>query len=57
MKLNEISPDEVTMVSVISACAHLEALLLRERNTSLCQQNGFDLDVYIGSALIDIYGK
>uniref|UniRef100_A0A5B7A6W9 Pentatricopeptide repeat-containing protein n=1 Tax=Davidia involucrata TaxID=16924 RepID=A0A5B7A6W9_DAVIN len=57
MKTNEISPDEVTMATVISACAHLGALDLGKEIHMYVLQNGFDLDVYIGSALIDMYAK
>ncbi|XVF32419.1 hypothetical protein REPUB_Repub17cG0080800 [Reevesia pubescens] len=57
MRRNKVSPDEVTMASVISACAHLGALDTGKKNTSLSNANGFNLDVYIGSALIDMYAK
>ncbi|KAL5796554.1 hypothetical protein ACOSQ2_001374 [Xanthoceras sorbifolium] len=57
MKMNGISPDEVTMATVISACAHLGALDLGQEIHFYVMQNGFDLDVYIGSALIDMYAK
>ncbi|KAA8538040.1 hypothetical protein F0562_027380 [Nyssa sinensis] len=57
MKTNEISPDEVTMATVISVCAHLGALDLGKEIHLYVMQNGFDLDVYIGSALIDMYAK
>ncbi|KAF2320461.1 hypothetical protein GH714_027568 [Hevea brasiliensis] len=52
-----ISPDEVTMATVISACAHLGALDLGKEIHLYVMQNGFHLDVYIGSALIDMYAK
>ncbi|KDP26556.1 hypothetical protein JCGZ_17714 [Jatropha curcas] len=54
---NGISPDEVTMATVISACAHLGALDLGKEMHLFVMSNGFDLDVYIGSALIDMYAK
>ncbi|CAK7349323.1 unnamed protein product [Dovyalis caffra] len=52
-----ISPDEVTMATVISACGHLGALDLGKEIHYYVMQNGFNLDVYIGSALIDMYAK
>ncbi|EEF30017.1 basic helix-loop-helix-containing protein, putative [Ricinus communis] len=52
-----ICPDEVTMATVISACAHLGALDLGKEIHLYVMQNGFDLDVYIGSSLIDMYAK
>ncbi|KAK4847487.1 hypothetical protein QYF36_002437 [Acer negundo] len=57
MKTNGFSPDEVTISSVISACAHLGALDLGKEIHLYLMQNGFNLDVYIGSALIDMYAK
>ncbi|TYH57231.1 hypothetical protein ES332_D08G075300v1 [Gossypium tomentosum] len=53
----KVSPDEVTMASVISACAHLGALDTGKEIHNYLMQNFFDLDVYIGSALIDMYAK
>ncbi|KAF9606126.1 hypothetical protein IFM89_023179 [Coptis chinensis] len=57
MKAIGVSPDEVTMSTVISACAHLGALELGREVHYYVLCNGFDLDVYIGSALIDMYAK
>ncbi|PSR86113.1 Pentatricopeptide repeat-containing protein [Actinidia chinensis var. chinensis] len=57
MKSQGISPDEVTLASVISACAHIGALDLGKEIHLYLMQNGFDLDVYLGSALIDMYAK
>lgn len=57
MKKAGISPDEVTMSTVISACAHLGALDLGREIHHFVMQNDFDLDVYIGSSLIDMYAK
>lgn len=57
MTMNGITPDEVTMATVISACAHLGALSLGKEIHHYAVLNGFELDVYIGSALIDMYAK
>ncbi|KAK6239090.1 hypothetical protein QUC31_004559 [Theobroma cacao] len=57
MRRNKVSPDEVTMASVISACAHLGALNTGKEIHHYVMQNGFYLDVYIGSALVDMYAK
>ncbi|KAJ4956231.1 hypothetical protein NE237_013014 [Protea cynaroides] len=56
MKNAGVKPDEVTMSTVISACAHLGALDLG-REIHLYVIQNFSLDVYIGSALIDMYAK
>ncbi|KAK7395444.1 hypothetical protein VNO78_16002 [Psophocarpus tetragonolobus] len=50
-------PDEVTMTTVISACAHLGALDLGKEVHLYLMLHGFNLDVYIGSSLIDMYAK
>ncbi|KAK9945132.1 hypothetical protein M0R45_010662 [Rubus argutus] len=57
MRMNGVSPDAVTMATVVSACAHLGALDLGKEIHFYVMQHGFDLDVYIGSALIDMYAK
>ncbi|XP_027353148.1 pentatricopeptide repeat-containing protein At1g06143-like [Abrus precatorius] len=50
-------PDEVTMTTVVSACAHLGALDLGKELHLYFMMNGFDLNEYIGSSLIDMYAK
>ncbi|KAL5577694.1 hypothetical protein UlMin_019393 [Ulmus minor] len=57
MRTNGVSPDGVTMSTVISSCAHLGALHLGKEIHLYVMQNGFDVDVYMGSALIDMYAK
>ncbi|KAK1265954.1 Pentatricopeptide repeat-containing protein [Acorus gramineus] len=57
MKAGKVSPDRVTMATVISACAHLGALKLGRELHLEMNRNGCDLDVYNGSALIDMYAK
>uniref|UniRef100_A0A7N0UJV8 Chlororespiratory reduction 4 n=1 Tax=Kalanchoe fedtschenkoi TaxID=63787 RepID=A0A7N0UJV8_KALFE len=57
MRGNGIVPDEVTMVTAISACAHLGALDIGKEIHFFALRNGFDIDVYLGSALIDMYAK
>ncbi|WCJ19263.1 Pentatricopeptide repeat-containing protein At1g06143 [Euphorbia peplus] len=57
MKKSGVCPDVVTMATVISACAHLGALDLGKEIHHYLMQSGLKLDVYIGSALIDMYAK
>ncbi|KAL4578485.1 hypothetical protein LXL04_014608 [Taraxacum kok-saghyz] len=52
-----ITPDEITMATVISACAHLGTLDIGKKIHLYIAKNRFNLDVYIGSALIDMYAK
>ncbi|KAF6145624.1 hypothetical protein GIB67_018730 [Kingdonia uniflora] len=51
------SPDEVTISSVLSACAHLDSLEMGRKMYNYLMQNRFDINVYIGSALVDMYAK
>ncbi|XP_076912871.1 pentatricopeptide repeat-containing protein At1g06143-like [Bidens hawaiensis] len=57
MTSHDIIPDEVTMASVISACAHLGALEIGKRIHFYIKRYSFNLDVYVGSSLIDMYAK
>ncbi|KAK6940700.1 Pentatricopeptide repeat [Dillenia turbinata] len=57
MRKYGIRADEVTMTTVISACAHLGALELGKEIHLYIMENGFYLDVYVGSALVDMYAK
>lgn len=57
MRANGVSPDEVTMSAIISACAHLGALDVGREIHLYVMQNRFNLDVYVGSALVDMYAK
>ncbi|ERN12723.1 hypothetical protein AMTR_s00043p00047620 [Amborella trichopoda] len=50
-----VSPDAVTMPTVISACAQLGVLDLGRDIHKYVSQNSFNLDVFIGSSLIDMY--
>lgn len=57
MKAGGITPDQVTMATVIAACAHLGALEVGKQVHLYAMLNGFELDVYMGSTLIDMYAK
>ncbi|PWA50881.1 Pentatricopeptide repeat-containing protein [Artemisia annua] len=52
-----ISPDEVTMATVVSACAHIGALDIGKKIHVFIKIHRFNIDFYIGSALIDMYAK
>ncbi|GMP99486.1 hypothetical protein CsSME_00046935 [Camellia sinensis var. sinensis] len=51
MNSHGISSNEVTMATVISACAHIGALNLGKEIHLCVMQNEFDRDAYLGSAL------
>nr|AYM00825.1 pentatricopeptide repeat protein [Salvia miltiorrhiza] len=57
MKSTGTRPDNTTMATVISACAHLGALDKGKEMHLYMMQAEFNIDVYIGSALIDMYAK
>ncbi|CAH9094863.1 unnamed protein product [Cuscuta epithymum] len=57
MNKQGIKPDEVTMTTIVSACAHIGFLDYGREMHLYITQNGFDLDSYIGSALVDMYAK
>ncbi|XP_031478026.1 pentatricopeptide repeat-containing protein At1g06143 [Nymphaea colorata] len=58
MQMAGVDPDEVTLSTVISACAHLGALEIGKKiHFFISQHEQIFLDVYIGSALIDMYAK
>ncbi|KAL8465369.1 hypothetical protein ACS0TY_034753 [Phlomoides rotata] len=57
MKSAGITPDDTTMATVISACAHLGALEKGKEMHWYVTQTRSNIDVYIGSALIDMYAK
>ncbi|KAG9142935.1 hypothetical protein Leryth_006214, partial [Lithospermum erythrorhizon] len=57
MKDKGIKPDVVTMTTIISACAHLGVADQGKEMHLYLMQEGFEIDVYIGSALVDMYAK
>lgn len=53
----QVRPNDVTLVSVLSACANLGALGLGKRIHGFLDGNGYGLNRFVGSALIDMYSK
>ncbi|CAA0841576.1 Transcription factor EMB1444 [Striga hermonthica] len=52
-----IRPDESTMATIISACAHLGASQRGMEMHLYAARENLNFDVYVGSALIDMYSK
>ncbi|KAK8923987.1 Pentatricopeptide repeat-containing protein [Platanthera zijinensis] len=52
-----ITPDRITMLSVISACAHLGAIDLAKWIHIFVDKNGFRGNISVDNALIDMYSK
>lgn len=57
MQASNIRPDEFTMVSILSACAHLGALELGEWIKTYIDKYKVKNDTFVGNALIDMYCK
>ncbi|KNA16132.1 hypothetical protein SOVF_091990 [Spinacia oleracea] len=57
MMKNGICPDKRALATVISCCAHLGALDLGKKIHFYIVREGISLDVYVGSALVDMYAK
>ncbi|WOK96073.1 hypothetical protein Cni_G04780 [Canna indica] len=57
MQVGPIRPDETTLVSVISACAHLSALEQGKWVHAYIKKNSIDINIFLGTTLIDMYMK
>ncbi|KAJ7951915.1 Pentatricopeptide repeat-containing protein [Quillaja saponaria] len=57
MQTSNVKPDEFTMVSVLTACAHLGALEVGEWIRTYIDKNRIKNDTFVGNALIDMYFK
>ncbi|CAL5380428.1 unnamed protein product [Camellia sinensis] len=57
MQLEEVRPDETTLVSVLSACTHLAALDQGKWIHAYIRRNGLKINVILGTTLIDMYMK
>eukprot|EP01018_Ginkgo_biloba_P037423 Gb_09406 [translate_table: standard] len=57
MQLANMKPNEITMVTVLSACAQLEALHQGSCIHNSIVKSGFELCVFVQTALIDMYAK
>ncbi|KAK1430034.1 hypothetical protein QVD17_12496 [Tagetes erecta] len=57
MSFKHTKPDEVTMVSVISACAHLGALELGNWALNVVKENDVKLSISSYNSLISMYSK
>ncbi|KAD6119912.1 hypothetical protein R6Q59_025951 [Mikania micrantha] len=57
MQAERVKPTEVTMVGLLSACAHLGALEMGEWFHSYIKRNELKIDVVLGNALVDMYCK
>ncbi|XP_042506810.1 pentatricopeptide repeat-containing protein At2g44880-like [Macadamia integrifolia] len=56
-KTNSVRPNNVTLISVLSACAHLSAFDLEKWTDHFISRSGMELSLFLGNALVDIYAK
>ncbi|KAL5560422.1 hypothetical protein UlMin_036633 [Ulmus minor] len=57
MILQGMMPDEVSLASILSACANVQALKRGQEIHCLSVKTGLDTSLYAGSSLIDMYAK
>lgn len=57
MKEAGVNPDKITLVGVLSACASIGALELGKWIDKYATERGLQHDIYVGTALIDMYAK
>ncbi|XP_058186151.1 pentatricopeptide repeat-containing protein At3g09040, mitochondrial [Rhododendron vialii] len=57
MTSDGITPDEVSLASILSACANLRALDRGKQVHCLSVRYGLETSLYAGSSLIDMYAK
>lgn len=57
MQMTDVEPDNVTLASVLSACAHLGALDQGSWIHSYIDKKGIHIDPILGCVLIDMYVK
>ncbi|GMH20041.1 hypothetical protein Nepgr_021882 [Nepenthes gracilis] len=57
MKHEQIRPNDVTIASVLTACAQLGSAEAGERIGSYIESEGFNSNVYVASALLSMYSR
>lgn len=57
MRASGVSPDKITVIGVLSACASIGALDLGKSIDECALQSGMRNDIYVATALIDMYAK
>ncbi|CAM8950085.1 unnamed protein product [Rhodiola kirilowii] len=57
MAVEGIAPDEVSLASILSACANLKILEFGKQIHGFAVKFGLDMKLYAGSSLVDMYAK
>jgi pentatricopeptide repeat protein len=56
-KEKDVRPNEVTIASVLPACANLGALEVGERIEAYARKNGFFKNLYVSNAVLEMYAR
>ncbi|CAM8923850.1 unnamed protein product [Rhodiola kirilowii] len=56
-KLSDFKPDDVTIVSLVSACSKLGDLVIGKQIHCYTEINGLDVNLNVGNAILDMYCK
>ncbi|KAM7470138.1 hypothetical protein LguiA_008321 [Lonicera macranthoides] len=57
MRKSEVCPNQFTFSALLSACADMKIVVHGENIHSLIRKHGFEFDLFVGSALVDMYAK
>ncbi|XP_010922730.1 pentatricopeptide repeat-containing protein At5g15300 [Elaeis guineensis] len=57
MQANDVEPTELTIVSVLGACAETGALEMGKKVHKYLRDKEFKIEGYVGNALLDMYAK
>ncbi|KAF7152863.1 hypothetical protein RHSIM_Rhsim01G0120200 [Rhododendron simsii] len=57
MKVDGVHPDKITLVGMLSASASIGALDFGKSIDAYASERGFQRDIYVGTALVDMYAK
>ncbi|XP_077227992.1 pentatricopeptide repeat-containing protein At3g26630, chloroplastic-like [Tasmannia lanceolata] len=57
MQLENVRPNEFTLVSLLLACTEVGSLRLGSWIHEFARKNGFEMGIFLGTALIDMYSK
>lgn len=57
MQLSGVNPTEITVASVLPACAELADLKQGTKIHGFCIKSSFELDLVVSTALVDMYSK
>lgn len=57
MECDDVKPNEYTLVALLMASAKLESLKMGRRVHEYAIKNGFEIGIFLGTSLIDMYSK